>query len=247
MGQLKNTVELLGYYGDDITIACSAWTSTSRELTDDKRQRVGKMIDMLWSNGHETPFEKGMVHFLVNVDQASHIHLLKHRISSFNGESARYKELKEDKYFLPEDWSEISSSETTLVPGLCENPLNNFEDVMFSDFDENWLTILERYTILGNRLYHQCIADLEPVLGRKRAKESARFFKTYNSQIQADVSFNMRSFANFIKLRRCSQSQLEIRKIADEMLKLVMDLPGNPFEHTLKSWEKSGIIKDIPE
>jgi thymidylate synthase ThyX len=96
-------------------------------------------------------------------------------------------------------------------------------------------------------LYHQCIADLEPVLGRKRAKESARFFKTYNSQIQADVSFNMRSFANFIKLRRCSHSQLEIRKIADEMLKLVMDLPDNPFNHTLATWEKNGIIKELTD
>ena len=248
---MDNSVELLGYYGDDTVIACSAWTSTSRELTDDKRQRVGKLIDMLWSNGHETPFEKASVHFLVNTDIASHIHLLKHRISSLNAESARYKELKEDKYFLPEDWSKISSSETTLVPGLCDDPRGRLSflsfgyDEEFSEEGENWLTILERYTMLGNRLYHQCIKDLEPVLGRKRAKESARFFKTYNSQIQADVSFNMRSFANFVKLRRCEHAQLEIREIADKMLKLVMELPDNPFKHTLATWEKNGVIKDI--
>jgi thymidylate synthase (FAD) len=224
---MNNSVELLGYYGDDITVACSAWTSTSRELTDDKRQRVGKLIDMLWSNGHETPFEKASVHFLVNTEIASHIHLLKHRISSLNAESARYKELKEDKYYIPEDWIGISASHT--------------------DHISDWTAKLQMFTELGNDLYHKCIADLEPVLGRKRAKESARFFKTYNSQIQADVSFNMRSFANFIKLRRCSHSQLEIRKIADEMLKLVMDLPDNPFNHTLATWEKNGIIKELTD
>ena len=65
---------------------------------------------MLWINGHETPFEKGTVHFLVDTDIASHIHLLKHRISSLNAESARYKELKEDKYYLPEDWKGIEVS-----------------------------------------------------------------------------------------------------------------------------------------
>ena len=205
---MNNSVELLGYYGYDITIACSAWTSTSRELTDDKRQRVGKMIDMLWSNGHETPFEKGMVHCLVNVDQASHIHLLKHRISSFNGESARYKELKEDKYYLPEDWAVIENSKFVELQSGYEEK------------STNWRHILDVYTQLGNKLYHQCLEDLEPVLGRKRAKESARFFKTYNSQIQADVSFNMRSFANFVKLRRCKHAQLEIREIADKMLLL---------------------------
>jgi thymidylate synthase ThyX len=75
------------------------------------------------------------------------------------------------------------------------------------------------------------------VLGRKRAKESARFFKTYNSQIQADVSFNMRSFANFQKLRNSEHAQKEIKEIAQEMLALVHNIEGNPFQHTLAAWE----------
>ena len=107
---MKNTVELLGYYGSDEIIACSAWTSTSRELTEDKKARIPKLINMLWRDGHETPFEKGVVHFLVNTEIASHIHILKHRISSLNAESARYKELKEDKYYIPEDWKGIEVS-----------------------------------------------------------------------------------------------------------------------------------------
>ena len=185
---MDNTVELLGHYGSDEVIACSAWTSTSRELDEKKRERIPKLIDMLWSNGHETPFEKGSVHFLVDCDIASHIHLLKHRLSSLNAESARYKELKEDKTFIPDDWPDF------------------------------WQQQLKQYTEDGNRLYHKCLADLEPELGRKRAKESARFFKTYNSRIQADVQFNMRSFANFIKLRKSEHAQKEIREIAEKML-----------------------------
>ena len=91
------------------------------------------------------------------------------------------------------------------------------------------------YTELGNELYHKCIADLEPVLGRKRAKESARFFKTYNSQIQADVMFNMRSFANFIKLRNSEHAQKEIREIAQRMWDLVATIEGEPFKFTLEA------------
>jgi thymidylate synthase ThyX len=101
---MNNTVELIGYYGSDEIIACSAWTSTSRNLTEEKRDRIEGLINTLWTNGHETPFEKGLVHFLVNTDIATHIHLVKHRIASINAESARYKELKEDKYYLPFDW-----------------------------------------------------------------------------------------------------------------------------------------------
>jgi thymidylate synthase (FAD) len=210
---MNNTVELLGFYGSDEVIACSAWTSTSRELTDDKKSRIPSLIDMLWSNGHETPFEKATVHFLVNCDIASHIHLLKHRMASINAESARYKELKEDKYFIPEDWDRQAI---------------------------HWSDKLDLFTQESNKLYHQCLEELTPILGRKRAKESARFFKTYNSQIQADVMFNMRSFANFLKLRNSEHAQVEIREIAQEMLSLIQNIEGNPFEQTIKSITKNG-------
>ena len=60
----KNTVELIGYYGDDEIIACSAWTSTSRKLTEKKRNRIPQLLNMLWREGHHTPFEKATFHFL---------------------------------------------------------------------------------------------------------------------------------------------------------------------------------------
>ena len=218
----KNKVQLLGYYGNDEVIACSAWTSTSRDLTDEKKARIPKLIEHLWTAGHETPFEKGIVHFLVDTEIASHIHLLKHRISSMNGESARYKELKEDKFYLPEDWWEIK-----VTPDVKDDLSYPQEEYM------DWFHALELYTQLGNKLYHKSLEQLTPVIGRKRAKESARFFKTYNSQIEADISFNMRSFANFIKLRNSEHAQLEIREIAQEMWDLVSNIEGNPFKETL--------------
>ena len=122
----NNLVELIGIYGDDEIIACSAWTSTSRELTKKKKNRIPELINDLWSNGHETPFEKGVVHFLVNCDIASHIHLLKHRMSSLNAESARYKELKEDKFYIPSDWIDLKITGVALkfngdAPFISEN------------------------------------------------------------------------------------------------------------------------------
>jgi len=204
----KNKVELLGFYGDDTVHASSAWTSTSRDLTEEKVNRIPKLLDMLASEGHHTPFEKSSLHFLVTVDQATHIHLLKHRIGvSINGESARYKELKEDKMYLPEDW------------------------------DERWTQILSEHTAKSNALYHMCLGELTPVLGRKRAKESARFFKTFNSQITMDVMFNWRSFAHFQELRNSEHAQVEVRKLAQQMLDIVKNIEGNPFEHTIKAFK----------
>jgi thymidylate synthase (FAD) len=214
---MNNTVELLGFYGDDTVHAQSAWTSTSRDLTEDKINRIPKLLNMLASEGHHTPFEKSMLHFLVTVDQATHIHLLKHRIGvSINGESARYKELKEDKYYLPEDLGWNQEMKTTNM---------------------SWVEKLTEFTEESNKLYHQCLEELTTILGRKRAKESARFFKTFNSQITMDVSFNWRSFYHFQQLRNSEHSQKEVRELAQEMLELVKNIEGNPFKHTIESFK----------
>jgi flavin-dependent thymidylate synthase len=205
---MNNTVELIGYYGSDDVHACSAWTSTSREITEEKRARIPNLLKMLATAGHHTPFEKSSLHFLVNCDIASHIHLIKHRVGvSVNGESARYKEIKEDKYLIPEDW-----------------PVNS------------WANILKDYTEQGDKYYHQCLEELTPILGRKRAKESARYFKGYNSQIQADVMFNWRSFYHFLELRNKEDAQKEIQQIAAKMLELVRNIEGNPFKYTLEAF-----------
>lgn len=221
-----NTVELIGYYGSDIVHAQSAWTSTSRDLTDDKVERIPALLQMLADNGHHTPFEKSTLHFLVTVDQATHIHLLKHRIGvSINGESARYKELKEDKTYLPDDWEALPLSEESLPHRLDR-------EIWGSD----WMTVLRKHSEISNMLYHQCLKDLTPILGRKRAKESARFFKTMNSQITMDVMFNFRSFYHFQSLRNKKDAQKEVREVAEQMLELVKSIEGNPFKETIKAF-----------
>jgi len=217
----KNKVELIGYYGGDELHACSAWTSTSRELDDAKRERIPAMLKTLAEAGHHTPFEKSSLHFLVDSDIASHIHMLKHRVGvSINAESARYKELKEDKFYVPADFYD--------VPVSPELELGDYK---------NWGEVLAAQAAANNLLYHACLADIVKTgEGRKRAKESARFFKMYNSQIESDIMFNWRSFAHFINLRDSAEAQREIRGIALRMLDLVYEIPGNPFKHTIAAF-----------
>jgi thymidylate synthase (FAD) len=204
---MTNTVELLGHYGGDLTHAQSAWTSTSRELTDEKRERIPALLKMLAEKGHETPFEKSSLHFLCTVDQATHIHLLKHRIGvSINAESARYKELAEDRNYLPFDWP------------------------------PDWIRKLDEHRSVGDYLYRTALRELTPLLGRARAKESARYFKTMNSQLTLDIMFNFRSFVHFQRLRNAPTAQKEVRELASEMLRLVKNIEGNPFEHTIKAF-----------
>lgn len=203
---MQNTVQLIGVYGCDTIHALSAWTSTSRELTDDKQARIDKLLNMLADEGHHSVFEKSSLHFLVTTDIASHIHLLKHRIGvSINTESARYKELKDDKYYIPVDWDDEEIS------------------IYISHIEESY------------KKYHETLSRLiAKGMSRKRAKESARFYIPYGNQLTADVMFNFRSFYHFLKLRYSQHAQVEIRNIAYDMLKLVHET-GN-FEKTLSAF-----------
>lgn len=190
MSESENTVELVGIYGSDETHALSAWTSTARDLTEEKRSRIDKLLLTLASAGHHTPFEKSTQHFLVTTDIATHIHVLKHRVAvSINAESARYKELKDDKFYVPVDWDE--------------------------DDKKEYIEFLE----LSLKKYHDCLARLKQKgFSVKRAKESARFYLPYGNQITADVMFNWRSFMHFMKLRYSTHAQLEVRELAGKML-----------------------------
>lgn len=237
-------VELIDYMGSDKTHSLAAWASTYAEFGLDlpdnienrvdvivnhilnngkKKRSIEELLDYLAQNDHTSPFRFSSFMFAATTDIATHIQKLKHTVilEAENGESARYKELKEDKYYLPEDWRGIKLS----------------DDLLEYNTQATWLLILEDYTERGNKLYHRALQDLSPVLGKKRAKETARYFKTYNSEIN---TLNKLSFDGIIQFyyKRHDKSyvQNEIADFAIAMVDAVRNIPGNPFQHSLKAF-----------
>jgi flavin-dependent thymidylate synthase len=213
----ENKVELIGTYGGDETHALSAWTSTSRDLTEEKRGRMGKLLKMLAEQKHHTPFEKSTQHFIITTEIATHIQILKHRIGvSFNAESARYKALNDGKFYVPTDW--VQDEQTLLI--------QHFED--------------------SYKKYHECLNRLVANgVPRKRAKESARFYLPYANQLTADVMFNFRSFMHFVGLRNSPDAQLEIREVAQKMLQLVSETEQFDMSLDAFGWTKEKIYGTI--
>jgi len=188
-----NTVELIDYVGGDKAHALAAWASTGTELNAETEKRIPQLLHKLASNGHGTPFEHSLLSFRVQSDLATHIHILKHRSGvSVNAESARYKELKRDSYYIPDDWpQEIQECAEIAVQGQQE-------------------------------LYHLIVTALtDRGVARSRAKESARFLLPYSNQIRYVVTFNFRSFIHFQKLRNAPEAQREVREVALKMLEQV--------------------------
>lgn len=250
----NNTVELIDYMGSDKMHSLAAWASTFAEfdldLPNDIENRVDVIVDHILNNGkkkrsiqdllqflseneHTSPFRFSSFVFACNTDIATHIQKLKHRVvlEAENGESARYKELKEDKFYLPEDWKDIKVNEKHHnLNYLCNQVAANLGNY-------SWNQALNDYTMLGNKLYHFCLEDLTPILGKKRAKETARYFKTYNSQIN---TLNKLSFDGvmqfYFKRHDKTYVQNEIADLAIGMVNCIKNIPGNPFEHSLKAF-----------
>lgn len=214
--------ELVGYYGGDESHALSAWTSTRREIDEQRRERIPRLLSMLAMEGHHTPFEKSMLHFVVRTDIATHIHLLKHRIGvSINAESARYKRFREHHLYQPVDLESPDSFviATAVAHSEYMHQISNWDELCKD--------------------------------GRRRTKERSRLCLPYATMIRADVSFNFRSFMHFMNLRRDKHAQVEVCFLADMMLRSVSDVGdfsasleafGMPSRADLAAWKGCGSV-----
>ncbi len=243
-------VELIDYMGSDKLHSLAAWASTFAEFDLDlpesnrvdiivnhilnngkKKRSIEELLDYLAQNEHTSPFRFSSFVFACTTDIATHIQKLKHTVilEAENGESARYKELKEDKFYLPEDWSNV----------YCSN-LTALEEEFNISFNENgnYRNLLASYTELGNKLYHQALIDLTPILGKKRAKETARYFKTYNSEINTLNKLSFDGVIQFYYKRHDKRHvQNEIADLSIAMVNCIKDITGNPFQHSLKAFK----------
>lgn len=242
----QNNIELIDYMGSDKSHSIAAWASTFFELDIDlpkdpkirvdqivdhimqksKRMRnIEDLLNYLATHEHESPFRMSSFMFGMTTDIATHIQKLKHAVilEAENAESAKYKELKEDKYYLPEDWKNVNISE--------EPPLSEYLNIK-----EGWYSVLDWYTKLGNEFYHRSLVDLTRELGGKRAKETARYFKTYNSQINSINKFSFAGIMTFHKKRTVEFAQNEIKNVAIEMINSIKELPNDPFKYSLKAF-----------
>lgn len=242
---MKNKVELIDYMGNDKLHSLAAWASTfydlDLEIPTNPKMRVDTIVDYIISkskkmrniedllsylatNEHESPFRMSSFVFGMTTDIATHIQKLKHSVilEAENAESAKYKELKEDKFYIPKDWQ----------GGWLETNNNILNKYNVYTWDE----LLEKKSQEMNYLYHECLKDLTPILGGKRAKETARYFKTYNSQLNSVNKFSFAGVMTFYNKRTVDFAQEEIKDIAQQMVQCIKDIPGNPYKYSLKAF-----------
>lgn len=240
----KNKVELLDYMGSDKSHSVAAWASTffdlGIEMPKDPKARVDQIVDHIMSKStrmrsiedllqylanekHESPFRMSSFMFGMTTEIATHIQKLKHAVvlEAENAESAKYKELKEDKFYLPEDWKQFEIQDVNM---LNKYNSHTYEQLLYQKSNEL------------NEIYHACLKDGREYLGDKRAKETARFFKMYNSQINSVNKFSFAGVMMFTEKRTVGFAQNEIKQVALDMVDCIRNIEGNPFKYSLKAF-----------
>jgi len=183
----------------DLSVANSARVSFAKRKEVMDESDAG-LIRFLMRDRHGTPFEHNAFRFHIRCPLFVAREWFRHRVGSFNEESARYHQLEGD-FYVPaaEDVrSQIGK------PGAY-----SFEPVD-AETAEGVRADLGAHYDQAYRLYHELIE-------RGLAKELARCVLPMGTFTQFYWTVNARSLMNFLSLRAADAAQLEIRRYAEAL------------------------------
>ena len=201
MNQIK--VQIQEIYGDDRSVAMSAWTSSYdsevKELKTD--EDVARVVNMLADLKHSVPFESIICRIWMRLPIAIDRQHMTHRIGSHSGMSGRYRTMPNEYYDMPDDVMRILGK----------------ADIRILDYAS--------VCSLANQTYNKQVEYLKQEekdgnISNKELKRAREFLRGMLPQhnITERVSImNLRSLANYIKLRAKPDAQPEIQYIAREI------------------------------
>lgn len=197
--QFTNTssVKLINFTGGDEMVARAAWVSNlGREaLEKEQAERIEGLINFLYTNSHNSPFEHGQFTFFVEcpIFVAREFH--RHRTWGYNETSGRYKTMEPYFYIPPADRPLIQEGRIgsyTFVPGTPEQYTNLVSELQTANI-EDW----DRYVRLKDA---------------GMANEVARQSLPLNLMTSFYATVNPRNLMAFLTLREDNQALYEIRE-----------------------------------
>lgn len=212
-------VQLVDVMASDLAVVQAAKVSTVGidSLTTESNEGL---IKYLMRERHASPFEHNVFKFVVHAPIFVAREFMRHRIASYNEESGRYRELKDEFYFVTPDRPLVQIGKTGNY---------TFENEIDPDT-----------TALVNRCfqdaYDSAWAIYQHMLKNGVAKEVARMVLPVGIYSTWYVTINARSLMNFLSLRTASNAQWEIQQIAlsmEEHFKIHMPV-------TYQAWVANG-------
>lgn len=203
-------VELIDAMGDEGSIVRAARVSTLGSSASAEESEG--LLGYLYRSGHGSPFEHAVMTFRVEAPIFVTREFLRHRISSFNEESGRYRVL-EGKFYVPDT--------TRALVQIGKVGAYEFVAGTYEDFDDVTWAIRHIST--------EAWESYSELIDHGIAREVARMVLPVNTYSTLYYTANLRSILNFLSLRvdwgeeavKRSKPQHEIEVLARQVAKHV--------------------------
>lgn len=216
-------VRLVDSMGDDLSIVRNARVSYDAEWrTGEDKGSDARLINYLYNNGHNTPFEAVTLTFDVKAPIFVFRQWHRHRTQSYNELSARYRELPEE-FYIPEP-AQITTQSTDNKQMRTDEVHPQAEEFRQKMMDVN----CEAF-----RTYKQMIADGCP-------RELARSVLPVSTYSHMFATVNLHNLFRFLSERLHPHAQYEIRVYAEAMLKLIEPVAPVAVAAFKKRYEEQG-------
>ncbi len=199
-------VSLLTYTADAENLVCGAaklcYAADAGTVFEHGPGEIETFLTRLRAMGHLSPFEHASFTFLLEGVSRTLTHqLVRHRIASYSQRSQRYVTHESFDYIVPPSLE----GKTVTVDGQDIDAVAYYRDFMARS--------AEAYSVLRG------------ALGGKgeEANQDARYVLPNAVETKIMVSMNARELFHFFNERLCLRAQWEIRRAAEEMLRLAKD------------------------
>lgn len=208
-------VRLIDHMGNDLSIVRNARVSYDAEWrAGEDKGSDSRLINYLYNNGHNTPFEAVTFTFEVKAPIFVFRQWHRHRTQSFNELSARYRELPEE-FYIPEPHlvGKQNADNKQMRDVMTADEFNTLSHGQKEEV-ENWLIKMNHHNRNAFGLYRQMIADGVP-------RELARSVLPVSTYSHMFATVNLHNLFRFLSERLHSHAQYEIRVYAEAMLELI--------------------------
>lgn len=208
-------IRLVDSMGSDLSIARNARVSYDAEWrAGENEDSDAKLINYLYNNGHNTPFEAVTFTFGIKAPIFVFRQWHRHRTQSYNELSARYRELPEE-FYIPEPHlvgKQNADNKQMRDPMTKED----FEELPQSEKSSVYVMMhtINESNKNAFRNYHYLIREGMP-------RELARSVLPVGTYSHMFATMNLHNLFNFLRERLHPHAQYEIRVYAQAMLELI--------------------------
>lgn len=221
-------VELQGVFGNDRWIAEAAWTSSTTNEKKSSRtdEDVKRIVNMLADSKHSVPFESVVLRFWFKLPITTDRQFMTHRLQSASGLSGRYRT-------MPNEYQEVASDVASILTKISQETC----DSISTEYNKLCESAFKHYN--DSLAEFKKARDSGVITGDeyKRLREFLRGELPQNAMTERVTTMNLRSFANFVKLRHKTEAQVEIRYLSDLMLQAVKN--SNTCPHAIEALERN--------